>query len=288
MLEGDLPVWFPDVEGRDPRAADPDQPARPAGRRARLPLLPRATTSRPPRHVPADIGADGRDRERARGRPRPPAQLDPHARAARARPTRRSSRRSRDLRLHAATELYLGVAPPGRDGRGDAARGSQPRTRSSPSSGSRRPCGWGRLPPRAVPASSSPRMRRSAGRSPTRRREPGFVFAWPAAFERIPDEEWVDAAGRRLRAPLRHGREPRLVPQPRPRPSSSSPAICGEGEVLIDYSGGTGILLDRLRLRIFDRQVGMVIVDSSPKFLRVARRPVPATTSASPSGACTT
>ena len=43
-----------------------------------------------------------------------------------------------------------------------------------------------------------------------------------------------------------------------------------DGDVLIDYSGGTGILLDRLRLRIFDRQVGMVIVDSSPKFLRVA------------------
>src|SRR4029079_17370172 len=42
------------------------------------------------------------------------------------------------------------------------------------------------------------------------------------------------------------------------------------GGVLIDYSGGTGILLDRLRLRIFDRQVGMVIVDSSPKFLGVA------------------
>ena len=43
-----------------------------------------------------------------------------------------------------------------------------------------------------------------------------------------------------------------------------------QGEILIDYSGGTGILLDRLGLRIFDRQVGMVIVDSSPKFLRVA------------------
>jgi SAM-dependent methyltransferase len=43
-----------------------------------------------------------------------------------------------------------------------------------------------------------------------------------------------------------------------------------EGQLLIDYSGGTGILLDRLKLRIFDRQVGMLIVDSSPKFLRVA------------------
>jgi len=43
-----------------------------------------------------------------------------------------------------------------------------------------------------------------------------------------------------------------------------------EGQLLIDYSGGTGILLDRVKLRIFDRQVGVVIVDSSPKFLRVA------------------
>jgi SAM-dependent methyltransferase len=40
--------------------------------------------------------------------------------------------------------------------------------------------------------------------------------------------------------------------------------------VLIDYSGGTGILLDRLQLRVFDRPLGMLIVDSSPKFLRVA------------------
>ena len=43
-----------------------------------------------------------------------------------------------------------------------------------------------------------------------------------------------------------------------------------DGDLLIDYSGGTGILLDRLNLRIFDRQVGTLIVDSSPKFLRVA------------------
>ena len=40
--------------------------------------------------------------------------------------------------------------------------------------------------------------------------------------------------------------------------------------MLIDYSGGTGILVDRLLLRLADRQVGAMIVDSSPKFLRVA------------------
>jgi ubiquinone/menaquinone biosynthesis C-methylase UbiE len=43
-----------------------------------------------------------------------------------------------------------------------------------------------------------------------------------------------------------------------------------EGQILIDYSGGTGILLERLRLQIGDRPIGMVIVDSSPKFLRIA------------------
>ena len=31
-------------------------------------------------------------------------------------------------------------------------------------------------------------------------------------------------------------------------------ANLNDGDVLLDYSGGTGILLDRLRLRIFDRQ----------------------------------
>ena len=43
-----------------------------------------------------------------------------------------------------------------------------------------------------------------------------------------------------------------------------------DGDILLDYSGGTGILLDRLRLRVFDRRVGVVIVDASGKFLRVA------------------
>jgi SAM-dependent methyltransferase len=39
---------------------------------------------------------------------------------------------------------------------------------------------------------------------------------------------------------------------------------------MVDYSGGTGILLDRLKLRVFDREVGILIADSSPRFLRVA------------------
>lgn len=42
------------------------------------------------------------------------------------------------------------------------------------------------------------------------------------------------------------------------------------GDVLIDYSGGTGILAKRLLDRLGDREVGIAIVDSSPKFLRLA------------------
>ena len=43
-----------------------------------------------------------------------------------------------------------------------------------------------------------------------------------------------------------------------------------DGDLLIDFSGGTGILLNRLLLRIFDRPIGTLIVDASQKFLRVA------------------
>ena len=46
--------------------------------------------------------------------------------------------------------------------------------------------------------------------------------------------------------------------------------LLNDGDILVDYSGGTGILLDRLKLRMFDVRAGAVIVDSSPKFLRVA------------------
>ena len=43
-----------------------------------------------------------------------------------------------------------------------------------------------------------------------------------------------------------------------------------DGDMLLDYSGGTGILLERLRPRIAGRRVGALIVDPSPTFLRVA------------------
>lgn len=42
------------------------------------------------------------------------------------------------------------------------------------------------------------------------------------------------------------------------------------GDILIDYSGGTGILAKRLLDRLGRKPVGILIVDSSPKFLRLA------------------
>ena len=62
----------------------------------------------------------------------------------------------------------------------------------------------------------------------------------------------------------------------------------GEGQILIDYSGGTGILLARLLLQIGDRPIGMVIVDSSPKFLRIALSTASGRTTGSPSAGSAT
>jgi len=44
----------------------------------------------------------------------------------------------------------------------------------------------------------------------------------------------------------------------------------GDGDIVLDYSGGTGVLLDRMRLRLFERPIGWLIADASAKFLRVA------------------
>ncbi len=44
----------------------------------------------------------------------------------------------------------------------------------------------------------------------------------------------------------------------------------GPDHVVVDYSGGTGILVDRLLQEIRERRFGVLIVDASPKFLRLA------------------
>jgi ubiquinone/menaquinone biosynthesis C-methylase UbiE len=172
----------------------------------------------------------------------------------------------RDLRLHPETELYLGALHPA-----ETAETSQRRLAAANGVvgefGLATPCGWGRLPPRLVPelVTAHAELSRPVA-DPSKRRD--FAFAW-GDLERIPDEDWVaqpvDAFGLHYDTVENHGWYRNL--------DLTVEHLAGdlrEGQVLIDYSGGTGILLDRLRLRIFDRQVGMLIVDSSPKFLRVA------------------
>jgi SAM-dependent methyltransferase len=173
----------------------------------------------------------------------------------------------RDLRLPSATELYLGVVQ-----LGEAAEDAQTRIAAAHAIvgdfGIATPCGWGRLPPRELPAFMAAHAALSRPiADPVGRRD--FVFEWPDEFLRVPDEDWVDqpvdAFGLHYDTVENHGwyRNLDLTVE-------QLTDDLGEGDVLIDYSGGTGILLDRLRLRVFDRQIGMVIVDSSPKFLRVA------------------
>jgi ubiquinone/menaquinone biosynthesis C-methylase UbiE len=100
------------------------------------------------------------------------------------------------------------------------------------------------------------------------------VAAEDAAFDwggiaRIPDEDWVskpvDAFGLHYDTVESHGWYSNLD-----LTVEQLADDLRDGQVLIDYSGGTGILIERLRMRLGDRPIGMMIVDSSPKFLRIA------------------
>jgi SAM-dependent methyltransferase len=128
-------------------------------------------------------------------------------------------------------------------------------------------CGWGRFRPQDVPGLID---LHEAATSPlhelTRRRRP---FVWPEGFVRVGDEEWtrseVDEFGLAYDHVDQHSWYSNMDPT-----VEQLAHLLVDGDVLLDYSGGTGILLDRLKLRLFDVAVGTVIVDSSPKFLRVA------------------
>jgi ubiquinone/menaquinone biosynthesis C-methylase UbiE len=264
MLEGDLPVWFPDVK---------------AGVLERLIRISRVVPrevelgfhfclghdEQVERHVPRDTG---RMVEIANALA---ATLDRplnwiHVPLARSRTDAAFVAPLRDLRVHPETELYVGALHPG-EAAEETLRRIEAAHEVAPEFGLATPCGWGRLPPRVVPdlVAAHAALSRPVA-DPKRRR--GFVFDW-GELERIPDEDWVtqpvDEFGLHYDTVENHGWYRNL--------DLTVEQLAGdlrEGQVLIDYSGGTGILLDRLRLRIFDRQVGMLIVDSSPKFLRVA------------------
>jgi SAM-dependent methyltransferase len=104
------------------------------------------------------------------------------------------------------------------------------------------------------------------------RSKPGFMsaaeFTWPEDFARIPDEEWtrlpVDEFGLNYDDVGNHGWYKNLEPT-----IAQVLATLAPGELLVDYSSGTGILTRRLLSRL-DNSVGILNVDASSKFLRVA------------------
>lgn len=95
------------------------------------------------------------------------------------------------------------------------------------------------------------------------------MTVWPPGFERVPDEDWtrapLDTLALKYDTVEHHGWYRNLEPT-----LDEVAAYLRDGMTLIDYSGGTGILIDRLLHRHADRDVAYLLVDSSPKFLRLA------------------
>jgi SAM-dependent methyltransferase len=265
MLEGDLPVWFDDVKGgilerliRISRLVPPevelgfhfcdghDEQAarrvqRDLGRKVEIANALAASLDRPLNWVHIPLPREGAT----------PAFVQPLG----------------ALDLHPQTELYIGALHAGDDGY-ETGRRLDAAHEFAGEFGVATACGWGRLPPSRVPDLIALHALHSRPVSdPAGAR--GYEFAWDEGFARIPGDDWVEAPvddfGLHYDTVENHGWYRNLDLTVDQLAQDLRP-----GQILIDYSGGTGILLDRLRLRIFDRQVGMVIVDSSPKFLRVA------------------
>ena len=94
-------------------------------------------------------------------------------------------------------------------------------------------------------------------------------FAWPSGFRPVPDDDWtegpVESLALKYDTVNRHGWYRNIDPT-----VNDLALTLKDGDLLIDYSSGTGILVERLLRRIGPLGVGIVLVDSSPKFLRVA------------------
>jgi ubiquinone/menaquinone biosynthesis C-methylase UbiE len=93
------------------------------------------------------------------------------------------------------------------------------------------------------------------------------TFEWPPGFDRVPKEDWTRAAldplGERYASMAAHRWYTNLDLTREQLSQTLAP-----GQILIDYSGGTGILARQVVDAI--PGVGIVIVDASPRFLRVA------------------
>ena len=94
-------------------------------------------------------------------------------------------------------------------------------------------------------------------------------FTWPRGFRRFLDDDWtrqpVETLALKYDTVENHGWYQNLDPT-----VGQLAEFLRDGHILIDYSGGTGILVDRLLRKVGERSFGAVIVDASPKFLRLA------------------
>ena len=96
----------------------------------------------------------------------------------------------------------------------------------------------------------------------------GGDMSWTFDFQRIPEEPWtklpLEELAMKYDTVEEHGWYDNLVPTVDMLLENHKP-----DELVLDYSGGTGILVDRL-FRAQKPAPNMLIVDSSPKFLRLA------------------
>ncbi len=170
------------------------------------------------------------------------------------------------LILRPETELYLGVIDPS-DGMEGAFRRIKMARSFVDGFGAATVCGWGRQPERVVPDLLE--LHAAVARPVVSSSDEQASFGWPSGFDRVPNEDWthqpVDRFGLAYDKVDRHSWYRNLDPI-----IDDLAGNLKDGDIMVDYSGGTGILLDRLKLRIFDRRAGILIVDSSPRFLRVA------------------
>lgn len=91
---------------------------------------------------------------------------------------------------------------------------------------------------------------------------------WPPGFTRIPDEPWtrhpIDELARGYDRLGQHGWYANLDPV-----VERVRGALQVGDVLVDYSGGTGLFIDRLLAAEPGLQAGVLNVDASAKFLRL-------------------
>ncbi len=172
------------------------------------------------------------------------------------------------LTLQRETELYLGMLH-----LDDGVEGAMQRIavarRHVPSFGVATDCGWGRGGSEAVAGLLALHRAVSRPLPQSLRGQGSGPFQWPQGFARIPDADWtrqpIDETALAYDHVEQHGWYSNLNPT-----VDALAATLRDGDLVMDYSGGTGILLDRARLRLFERPIGWLIVDASAKFLRVA------------------